>query len=262
MQLTDTHCHLDFDHFDKDREMVVHRAVEAGLVRILVPGVDVSSSRVATQLAEKYVQVYAAVGVHPNSGGTWNEGTKQKLRTLSKHQKVVAIGEIGLDYYRQWTPQNIQKKILKLQLDLANEVELPVILHCREAYGDIQKILTEWLDGLSTNKLSNAPGVFHSFSGNIEQVNLFLKKNFYIGISGPVTYKNAESLRRIIAEIPVDRILIETDAPYLTPHPRRGKRNEPAFVGYVAERIAEIWNLSPLEVGEITSENSKKLFNW
>jgi TatD DNase family protein len=262
MQLTDTHCHLDFDRFDKDREKVVYRAVEAGLVRMLVPGIDVSSSQAAIRLADKYSQVYAAIGVHPNSGGTWESGTLQKLRALSKHPKVVAIGEIGLDYYRQWTPHNIQKEIFTLQLELANEVGLPVILHCREAYRDIQTVLTDWIIRISWSKLSSTPGVFHSFSGNIEQAKLLLEKQFYFGISGPVTYKNAESLKQTVAEIPLDRLLIETDAPYLTPHPRRGKRNEPAYVYYVAEKIAEIYDLSPSEIGEITSKNSMKLFNW
>jgi TatD DNase family protein len=262
MRLTDTHCHLDFDRFDKDREEVVQRAMEVGVVRILVPGIDLSSSQAAIRLAEKYPQVYAAVGVHPNSGGTWETGTLPQIRSLSQHPKVVAIGEIGLDYYRQWTPHGVQKKILMAQLELALEVGLPVIIHCREAYRDILRIILDWVIRITPIKLSNAPGVFHSFSGNIEQVKLLTEKRFSFGISGPVTYKNADRLRRVVAEIPLERVLIETDAPFLTPHPRRGKRNEPAYVYYIAEKIAEICNISPLEIGDITSENSVRLFNW
>jgi TatD DNase family protein len=262
MKLTDTHCHLDFTHFDKDRDKVVSQALEAGLVRMLVPGIDVSSSQAAIRLADKYSQVYAAIGVHPNSGRTWDIGTLQKLQQLAQHPKVVAIGEIGLDYYRQSTPHNIQRKIFSLQLELAYDLELPVIIHCREAYHAILELLTDWLHKISSENLSTAPGVFHSFSGNIEQAKLLLEKHFSFGISGPVTYKNTDRLRNIIIELPLDRILIETDAPYLTPHPRRGKRNEPAYVCYIAKKIAEMFGLSPSEIGDITSENGKRLFNW
>ncbi len=262
MQLTDTHCHLDFDRFDKDRDEVLQRALDAGLIRILVPGIDISSSQVAIQLAEKYSQVYAAVGVHPNSGGSWETSTLSKIKTLSQHPKVVAIGEIGLDFYRKWTPQDVQKKIFMSQLELAQELGIPIIIHCRDAYRDILRILSDWAIRIAMSKFSNAPGVFHSFSGNIEQTKLLLEQGFSFGISGPVTFKNAEVLRKVVAEIPLDRILIETDAPYLTPHPLRGRRNEPAYVFYVVEKIAEIFNLSSSKIGEITTENSKRIFNW
>jgi TatD DNase family protein len=262
MRLTDTHCHLDFDRFDKDRKNVIDRAVDAGVTRILVPGIDVGSSKTAIRLADEHTEVYAAVGVHPNSGKTWNPTTIKTLRTLSQHPKVVAIGEIGLDYYRQWTPRNIQKRNFQSQLELAAEVQQPVIIHCRDAFQDVQRMVSQWVNELSGNGLSNFPGILHSFSGNIEQAKPFIEINFFFGISGPVTYKNAEIARQTVAQLPMEKMLIETDAPYLTPHPRRGKRNEPSYVCYIVEKIAEIRDLSPSQVGDITSMNSVNIFSW
>lgn len=262
MRLTDTHCHLDFDRFDNDREQVIARAVDIGVTRILIPGIDVSSSEMAIQLADEHSEVYAAVGVHPNYGKTWNSSTIKTLKSLSQHPKVVAIGEIGLDYYREWTPHNIQKRIFQLQLELAAEIQRPAIIHCRDSFQDIQRMLSDWVSEFSGNGLSKAPGILHSFSGNIEQAEPFIGLNFYFGISGPVTFKNAEVSRQTVAQLPLDRILIETDAPYLTPHPRRGKRNEPAFVYYVLEKIAEIHDLSPSKMSEVTFENSLNVFPW
>jgi len=264
MRLTDTHCHLDLINFDKDREKVIARAGKAGIEKLLVPGLDISSSRTAIQLAEKYSLIYASVGVHPNSGKTWNNSTLTDIKTLAQHPKVVAIGEIGLDFYRNYTPQNLQKKIFRDQLEFSSEIGKPVIIHCREAFSVILKLLTSWQSQLKEMKkpLANMPGVVHSYSGNISQAKILMDKNYYIGISGPVTYNNAHVLRQVISSVPLDKVLIETDSPFLTPHPYRGKRNEPSFVSYVAERIAEIVRKSPLEIGEITSKNSKKLFNW
>lgn len=262
MLLTDTHCHLDFDRFDKDREQVIARAVDAGVNKILVPGIDVSSSEMAIRLADEYAEVYAAVGVHPNHGKTWNADTLKTLKILSQHPKVIAVGEIGLDYYREWTPHNIQRQNFKLQLDLAAELQRPVVIHCRDSFQDIQTMVSDWVNDLSGNGLSGSPGILHSFSGNIEQAKPFIEMNFYFGISGPVTFKNAEVSRQTVSHLPLDRILIETDAPYLTPHPYRGKRNEPAYVHYIAGKIAEIHNLSPVEIGDITYKNSQKIFTW
>ncbi len=264
MRLTDTHCHLDLNNFDKDREMVIARAEKAGIEKLLVPGLDILSSKAAIQLAEKYSLIYASVGVHPNSGKTWNTSTLSDLKILAQHPKVVAIGEIGLDFYRNYTPQNLQKKIFRDQLEFSSEIGKPVIIHCREAFSAILKLLTNWHSQLKEmNKpLADMPGVLHSYSGNISQTEILMDKNFYIGISGPVTYNNAQELRQVISSAPLDKMLIETDSPYLTPHPYRGKRNEPSYVSYVAERIAEILRKSPMEIGEITSNNSNKLFNW
>jgi len=264
VHLTDTHCHLDFARFDLDRGKVIERAVERGLERILVPGIDLASSQAAIQIAEKYPQVYAAVGVHPNSGKTWEASTLSQLESIAQHPKVVAIGEIGVDYFRDWTPRDIQKKIFKLQLELAIKLELPVIIHSRESYNDVFDTITKWHEKLEdvNTQLAERPGVFHSYSGNIKLANDFIDANFYIGISGPVTFKKANTLRKIAAELPLDRILIETDSPFLTPHPHRGKRNEPANVSYIAEKIAYIRKIPLTQVGEITTENGEKLFNW
>ena len=264
MRLTDTHCHLDFNNFNIDREEVITRAEEAGIEKLLVPGIDLSSSRAAIQLAEKYPSIYAAVGVHPNSGKTWDNRTLTDLKILAQHPKVVAIGEIGLDFYRDHTPQNVQKKIFRDQLEFSSEIGKPVIIHCREAFQVVLKLLTKWQLQLKEmkNPLADIPGVLHSYSGNNSQAEILMEKNFFIGISGPVTYNNANEIRQVISGVTIKKILIETDSPFLTPHPYRGKRNEPAYVSYVVERIAEILQKSSLEIGEITSNNSEKLFNW
>lgn len=262
--LTDTHCHLDFDRFDKDRERVIARAEKQGLTRILVPGIDLSSSRAAVQLAEEYEMIYAAVGVHPNSGTTWQADTRRQLKELAEHPKVKAIGEIGLDYYRDWTPQPLQRKIFREQLALAAELGLPVVVHNREAFEDVVPMLVDWQEDLAANGhvLAEKPGVLHSYSGNIMQADRVLNSGFYLGFTGPVTFKNALDTQEAAEKMPVDQLLIETDAPYLTPHPFRGKRNEPAYVYYVAEKIAQLRGISPAEVGKITSRNAKNLFDW
>ncbi|NIW44444.1 MAG: YchF/TatD family DNA exonuclease [candidate division Zixibacteria bacterium] len=264
LTLTDTHCHLDFDRFDADRARVIERAAQKGVSRILVPGIDLSSSRAAVALAEKFEMVYAAVGVHPNSGTTWQTNTKKNLVELADHPKVVAIGEIGLDYYRDWTPQPMQRKIFREQLDMAAEVGLPVVIHDREAHEAVIPALLEWQESLDKEGLALAkkPGVLHSYSGNIKQADLILIAGYYLGITGPVTFKNAVEVQEVARKAPEDRLLIETDGPFLTPHPHRGKRNEPSYVYYVAEKIAELRGVSPQKVGEFTSNNAKNLFSW
>jgi TatD DNase family protein len=264
MQLTDTHCHLDFDRFDPDRDQVIKRAVDAGVERILVPGLDERSSAAAVALAEANRMIYAAVGVHPNSGTTWGPGTMAVLRQLAQADKVVAVGEIGLDYYREHTPHNLQRKIFREQLILAAELELPVVIHNREAGQDLLPILLEWQEDLSAegNPLAEKPGVLHSFSDDWQVAEQVLDAGFFLGFTGPVTFKKAVELQQIVRQVPLDRLLIETDAPYLTPHPFRGKRNEPARVYYVAEKIAELRGLTPVEVGKISANNAKILFNW
>jgi len=262
--LTDTHCHLDFDRFDADREQVIARAKKQGLTHILVPGIDLASSRAAVALADEFEMVYAAVGVHPNSGTTWEADTRQQLADLAGHPKVVAIGEIGLDYYRDWTPKPLQRKVFREQLALAAELGKPVIIHNREAFEDVVPMLTDWQEELaeSGDQLAEIPGVLHSYSGNIMQAESVLTSGYYLGFTGPVTFKNALDTQEVAQKIPLDKMLIETDAPYLTPHPFRGKRNEPAHVYYVAEKIASLRGKSPDEIGKITSRNAKKLFDW
>ncbi len=264
MTYSDTHCHLDFDRFDDDRDIVIQRAVEKGLSRMLVPGVDLASSRAAVALAENNAPVYAAVGVHPNYGSSWSDAVYNQLAELADHPKVVAIGEIGLDYYWDETPKPLQWKMLKSQLALAAEMQMPVIIHNREAYEDVAEILLDWQKDLaeSQSPLAEKPGVLHSYSGNIIQAEKLLSAGFYLGITGPVTFKNAQELQVVASETPETRLLIETDSPYLTPHPNRGKRNEPAYVVYVAEKIATLRGVSPKAVGEFTSRNAKILFDW
>jgi TatD DNase family protein len=269
--LVDTHCHLDFQAFDEDREAVLARAWEAGLVKILIPGVDLASSQNAIRLAETHPQLRAAVGVHPNEALAWDEDSRAKLQDLiagkaqpAGRRTIVAVGEIGLDYYRQRTPPELQKRVFREQLDLAAEMELPVIIHNRQASQDVLAILSEWHINLvkCQSPLVERPGVLHSFSASTSVGQQAIAMNFYIGFTGPVTFRNAPELQNVAALIPLSRLLIETDAPFLAPHPLRGKRNEPANVRLVAEKIAEIHRESLANVAKITTENAKQLFMW
>jgi len=269
--LVDTHCHLNFDWFDKDRELVINRALEVGVECIINPGLDLNSSRSAVSLAANYPQIYAAVGVHPNDSQTWQDGTLDALRELAAELNVVAIGEIGLDYYRDRASPDWQRRTFKHQLDLAAEVGLPVVIHTRDkneqdrsASEDLLSILSEWVHNLRMqgSALTERPGVLHSYSSGVKYIERALDLGFYIGVSGPVTYKKAVELHQLVADTPLERLLVETDAPFLTPHPYRGKRNEPAYVRYVADKIAEIKNLSIEMVDRITSAGSKRLFHW
>ena len=262
--LADTHCHLDFNRFDTDRDQVVINAQKSGVERILNPGINLESSKSAIGLSDKYAEVFAAVGVHPNDGFSWEKGAINQLRDLASHPKVVAIGEIGLDYYRDFTPRDLQKKMFNEQLSLAAELGLPVIIHSRESLVDVIRMLTVWLNQLaeSGSELLHRPGVLHSFSGDDNLANQVLHQNFFIGITGPVTFRNAKAHQDIVSRLPIQQLLIETDAPFLTPHPKRGKRNEPANVNLVAEKIAELHQESYNNIAEITSANAFQLFQW
>jgi TatD DNase family protein len=262
--VVDTHCHLDFNWFDQDREAVILRAREAGLKYILNPGIHLDSSRAAVKLADNHPDIYAACGVHPNDSLSWNSRTRDELRDLAAHPKVKAIGEIGLDYYRNHASPQHQKQVLIEQLSLASELGLPVVLHNRKSTEDMLAILEDWCKDLkiSGSPLWERPGVLHAFSEGLEIAQRVIALNFYLGIGGPVTFENAKMLQYTVRELPLDRILIETDAPFLAPHPYRGQRNEPAYVHLVAEKIAEIRQL-PLEVvAQQSTINSKRLFNW
>ncbi len=287
---TDTHCHLDFNKFDEDRQAVLQRAFNAGIARLLIPGLDWDSSLAAVQLAGSRPEIFAAVGYHPTDVDKWEEISYEKLKALvmesgsllpeiqelapGLHKKIVAIGEIGLDYYWVKEPekQTRQREVLKQQLQLAAEVNKPVVIHMREendawfgqASVDLIEILSEWHFFLRSQEhpLSERPGVLHSYNGNLETARKALDLNFFIGVTGPVTYKNAEEKRQIIRQLPLDRLLIETDSPFLTPVPFRGKRNEPAFVIHIADKIAEIHMTTREQVGEITSANAARLFGW
>ncbi len=271
MTLTDTHCHLDYNKFDSDRAEVIQRALDSGLIRLLVPGLQHRSSKDAVRLAESHPSVYAAVGFHPTDLKEFSEKTFQEVKELASHPKVVAIGEIGIDYYwvKEEDKRAIQREVLQQQLQFAQEINKPVIIHMREendawaggASSDLLKILQEWQSNLQ-GTLAERPGVLHSFNGNLETAQKALALNFYLGITGPVTYKNANEKREIIRQLPLDKVLIETDAPFLSPVPFRGKRNEPAFVHHIADKIAEIHTKSPAEIAAITTANAARLFAW
>jgi TatD DNase family protein len=272
--LTDTHCHLDFNKFDEDRAAVLQRAVEAGVDRILVPALNYESSLSAIKLAESHPHVYAAVGFHPTDLDKFSKKTFEETKNLASHPKVLAIGEIGIDYYwvKEREERAFQLEALQMQLAWAAAIHKPVVIHMREeedawfaqASVDLLRILGEWHRELSANNnpLADKPGVLHSYNGNLETAQNAIALNFYIGVTGPVTYKNAEEKRRIIAQLPLDRLLIETDAPFLTPVPHRGKRNEPAFVTYIADKIAEIHRTTREQVAQITAKNAAHLFGW
>lgn len=254
--LIDSHCHLDFVRFDEDRDAVVQRALNAGVTRIIVPALDLNNCRAVLKLADRYEGVFAAVGIHPNSSAGWQDNWIGVLRDLAQHDKVVAIGEIGLDYYWDKSPKPVQHRAFGLQLELAAELELPVIVHNRESNADVISLLAASpLNGVEK------PGVLHSFAADWQTAVSALKMGFYLGFTGPVTFKKAEKLREMAGQVPLDRLLVETDAPFLTPHPYRGKRNEPAYVAYVAERIAEVRGMETAVLAQQTTTNALRLFS-
>jgi TatD DNase family protein len=267
--LTDTHCHLDSEAFDPDRAVVIQRALEAGVQRMLTPGLDLRSSRRCVELANEYPAVFAAVGIHPTEIKMEDIRDLDALREMAKQPKVVAIGEIGLDYYWVKDPdeQALQREVLRRQLQLAAELGKPVILHSRNSgdadHGpcsdDLMSILEEWVKSRSEAAI---PGVLHSFSGNADMARRAVDLGFYIGVTGPVTYKNADARRRVIAALPLERLLIETDAPYLAPEPWRGKRNEPAYVAHIADKIAAIQSGTPADIAAVTGANAAQMFTW
>jgi TatD DNase family protein len=264
VELVDTHCHLNFDAFDYDREQVIKRARENGIYRILIPGIDIETSRSAIDCSDVYDDVYASIGIHPNLGYTWTSQSYEELRKIALHRKVVAIGEIGLDYYRDQTPKKQQQVIFKKQLELAADIGKPVIIHNREASDDILNIIQEWYEGLNNDRSSlvEHPGVMHSFSGNINFAGEIVAYNFKIGITGPITFNNSRLLQELVRSHQTDNLLIETDAPYLTPNPYRGKRNEPANVRIIAEKIAELKEVSFDKIAKVTTAEANRLFGW
>jgi TatD DNase family protein len=259
--LADTHCHLGFSAFRGDLHAVLKRATQSGIRRILVPGIDLESSQAALRLAEQHSPIYASVGVHPHNADSLDDHVRQKLARLAASPKVVAIGEIGLDYYRNLSPREAQQEAFEWQLDLAKQLELPVVIHCRESIGDISKTLLKWSKSLPAVLIGRS-GVMHSYSYNGEHAEEFIAAGFYIGIAGPVTYRKAETLRQTVSDIALDRLLTETDAPYLSPHPHRGQRNEPAHVRLVAEEMAKIHRVPLADVAKATFDNAGALFKW
>jgi len=256
MQLIDTHCHLDWNSFGADREAVIDRAVQAGVTRMITIGVELPSSRRAIEIAEAHDAVYAAVGVHPNDCAEFDAAMLADIRLLAQHSKVVAIGEIGLDYYWHKVDHEVQARTFRAQLELAAELHKPVIIHSRDAASDVMVTLEEFA------KQAECAGTLHSYFDDLVIAQRAFAIGFYIGVTGPITFKKAEREREIIRQVPLDRILIETDAPFLTPVPHRGERNEPAFVRHTAEMIAKVRGQSIEDVAHQTTRNAEKLFGW
>ena len=251
--LFDTHVHVNAEQFNEDLEDVIDRAKEAGVNNMVVVGFDRPTIIRAMELIETYDFMYAAVGWHPVDAIDMTEDDLQWIEELSNHPKVVAIGEMGLDYHWDKSPKDVQMEVFRKQIRLAKKVGLPIIIHNREATADIVNILKE-------EEASRVGGIMHCFSGSAETALECINMNFYISLGGPVTFKNAKKPKEVAAAVPLDRLLIETDCPYLAPHPYRGKRNEPSYVKLVAEQIAEIKQLTIEEVSQATTENAKKLF--
>jgi TatD DNase family protein len=252
--MIDSHCHLDFPHFDEDRDEVLVRAADAGVTAVVNPGTDLESSRRAVALAETYDNVYAAVGVHPHHATPIDPQILSELRQLAAHPKVIAIGEIGLDYYRELSPRTQQRDTFEIQLSLADELDLPVIIHQRQSGSDLMAALRNWAVG------DHSGGVLHAFSGDEEMANEAIRLGFHVGIGGPLTFKNARRLPEIIRHLPLNCLVIETDAPYLAPQPHRGKRNEPAYVALVARRLAELYEMPLDALSRQLTDNTRRLF--
>jgi TatD DNase family protein len=251
--LFDTHAHYDDERFQEDREEVLKKAFECGVGTILNVSSSPTSIPKCIQLAQSHERIFAAVGVHPHDASNITDEILSQVEALSEHPKVVAIGEIGLDYHYDFAPRHTQKKWFQEQIELAKRVKLPIIIHNRESTEDVLTILKE-------TSAKDVGGVFHCFSGSIETAKFLIDNNFFLSFGGTITFKNAQKIREILEYLPLERILVETDAPYLTPEPYRGKRNDSSYVGLVAKKIAEIKSLDFEEVCQQTTENGMKLF--
>ncbi|MCU0501427.1 MAG: TatD family hydrolase [Anaerolineae bacterium] len=279
----DTHCHLDLRQFDGDREAVIERAWAAGVEIIVNPAIDLASCRRVLALADRYAHVYAAVGVHPNDCGDFNDATLAELRVLAQHPKVVAIGEIGLDYYWEKTPHDQQQRVLRGQLELAGELRLPVILHSRNRQGDVRRQCNadlldevrrwretkEWEGGRVGDRLSSdscvmipdpCTGIWHAFSGDFAEAQQAVELGLELGLGGPVTFQNARQLHELAPRLQIDRLVLETDAPYLAPHPRRGQRNEPAYIPLVADKLAALCGTTVQAIAIQTTATARTCF--
>jgi TatD DNase family protein len=251
--LIDTHTHLDAHQFDEDRAEVIERARTAGVHKLINIGFNRETIPTTMALAEQYDFIYAVVGWHPVDSINMLPGDLDWIASLCDHSKVVAIGEIGLDYHWDTSPKGVQQRVFREQIQLARQKKKPIVIHNRDAHEDVVRLLIE-------EDAKDVGGVMHCYSGSWETAKRCLDINFYISFGGPVTFKNARVPKEVLAKVPLDRLLIETDAPYLAPHPHRGKRNESAFVRLVAETAAEITGKSVDEIAKITTENAMKCF--
>jgi TatD DNase family protein len=259
--LVDSHCHLYASDFAADLDAVLGRAREAGVWRLVVPGTDIATSREALRMSERHPEIYCAVGVHPHEADAWDEASRAELAAMSRSSRVVAIGEIGLDYFRDYSARSAQRHAFRAQLELAGELGLPAIVHNREATADVLSDLLDWSKRLPPD-LEKRAGVLHAYSADVSSAKMAAEAGYYIGIAGPLTYPRADGLRKVVSELPTDRALIETDAPFLPPQPHRGERNEPAFVRLVAVQLAEICGMDLAEIGLTTTRNASILFGW
>jgi len=243
---------------------MLDRAWQVGIQHLLIPAVDMASISRSIAIAGSDQRIHLAVGIHPNSADGWNDKSMDELRTLSTHPRVCAIGEIGLDYYRDHTTPEVQKMVLKEQLALASEVDKPVILHCRAAFDDLFDILHEWLAHLPSSAihLKRHPGVLHSFGGDSLQAGSAIQDGFCLGVNGSITFKNATGTREMVLSAGIDNLLLETDAPFITPVPHRGKRNEPAYIHHTNEALSTLFTLSPDLCAKMTYNNACELFKW
>jgi len=261
----DSHCHLDMAKYDADRDDVVRRAEAAGVMYLVNPAIDLESAGNVIALTKRWPQLYGAVGVHPNDCADFDGATLEALRLLAAEEKVVAIGEIGLDYYWRRVPARKQKDVLWQQLLLAAELGLPVIIHDRDAHDDVERLLTRWANEVVVgSKLDERAfiGVLHAFSGDVNMGKRMIARRFLLSVGGPITFKNDHGLRGTIALLPLSRIMLETDAPFLSPHPFRGKRNEPARIPLIAEAIANLYDKSTTEICAVTTETAKNFFGF
>lgn len=251
--LIETHAHLDSSKFKKDLDLVIRRAQEAGIEYIFNIGSSDESSKASVALAKKYSQIYATVGVHPHNAIEMTGDTLRLLRDLAQEEKVRAIGEIGLDYHYDFSPRDVQQRVFRAQLRLAHDLKMPVVIHSREADEDTLRIMRE-------EEVDKVGGIMHCFAGDLEMAEECLKMNLKLAFGGVLTFNNAKMTREVVKALPLEEILIETDCPYLTPVPHRGKRNEPAYVKIVVERIAQIKGMDFEEVARVTSNTAKQLF--
>jgi TatD DNase family protein len=252
--LFDTHVHYDDSKFNKDRYLIIEKAHKEGVAYMLNASSNMESIKLGLELAKKYPYIYAAIGIHPHFAGEVTEKTITSLYNFASFKKVTAIGEIGLDYHYDFCPREIQKAVFVRQINIAKELSFPIIVHNREAHNDVLNIITK-------ENAKEVGGVFHSFSGSVEIAREVLNNNFYLSFGGPVTFKNVKKAVEVVKYVPMDRLLVETDCPYLTPEPFRGKRNDSSYLKHTIQKIAEIRESTFEEIAEITTKNAKRLFS-
>jgi TatD DNase family protein len=269
MHFIETHAHLDSPRFEDDREQVIERALDAGIAQIVTVGADLASSRAAISLAERYDCIYTTIGVHPHDAEAVDVDVMRELAVLSLHPRVVAIGEIGLDFYRNYAPRDRQVDAFATQLQLASEVGKPIVVHVRDlqgsaaAYDMALNMLEKWRTvriQSGNAKRTQSLGVLHCYSGDLAHAQKAIDLGFYLGIDGPVTYPNADDLRQVLGQVSLESLLLETDCPYLAPQTRRGRRNEPAYIPYIAQALARLYQVPLSTIAQRTTANAEQLF--